>query len=195
MASDDVLFVPQRSRVASRRDVSTRSLLTRRIELALPIVSANMDTGTESAMAIALAREGGIGVVHRFLLIEHAAPEVAQVKRYLNYVIDDPYWIAAERTVAEARAEATARGVTGLLVSDGEGRLLGILTARDVRAEPDDRLVREAMTPRERLVLWPPARTSDPAPAKMRASSAPGVVASRRVAVGPRRAVAAEQAA
>jgi IMP dehydrogenase len=156
LAYDDVLLVPRRSSVASRREVSTRSQFTRGIELAVPIVSANMDTVTESPMAIALARVGGIGVLHRFLPIERAAAEVAWVKRYLNYVIDDPYWIAPDRTVAEARAEATDRGVTGLLVSDGEGRLLGILTARDVRAEPDDRLVRHAMTPRERLITAAP---------------------------------------
>jgi IMP dehydrogenase len=150
-----VLLVPRRSSVASRREVSTHSRFTRGIELAVPIVSANMDTVTESAMAIALARQGGIGVLHRFLPIDREAAEVSRVKRYLNYVIDDPYWIAPERTVVEARAEAADRGVTGLLVSDGEGRLLGILTARDVRAEPDDRLVREAMTPRERLITAP----------------------------------------
>jgi IMP dehydrogenase len=94
LAYDDVLLVPRRSSVASRRDVSTRSRFTRGIELAVPIVSANMDTVTESAMAIALAREGGIGVLHRFLPVDRAEAEVARVKRYLNYVIEDPYWIA-----------------------------------------------------------------------------------------------------
>src|SRR5438093_6791080 len=116
LSYDDVLIVPRRSSIASRREVSTRSRFTRSIELAVPIVSANMDTVTESAMAIALARVGGIGVIHRFLPIEREAAEVARVKRFLNYVIDDPYRIAPERTVGEARAEADRRSVTGLLV-------------------------------------------------------------------------------
>jgi IMP dehydrogenase len=157
LAYDDVLIVPRRSSVASRRDVSTRSRITRMIELAVPIVSANMDTVTESAMAIAMAQTGGLGVIHRFLPIEREAAEVAHVKRFLTYVIDDPYRIAPERTVAEARAEASRRGVSGLLVTSPEGKLLGILTARDLRAEPDERPVSEAMTPRERLVSAPPA--------------------------------------
>jgi IMP dehydrogenase len=156
LAFDDVLIVPRRSAVRSRRDVSTGSRFTRRVELAVPIVSANMDTVTESAMAIALARLGAIGVVHRFLPIEREAAEIARVKRFLNYVIDDPYTIAPERTIAEARAEAQRHGVTGLVVAREDGALLGVLTARDVRAEPDERLVGAAMTPRERLVTAPP---------------------------------------
>jgi IMP dehydrogenase len=155
LSYDDVLIVPRRSGVASRREIDTTSRFTRRIEVAVPIVSANMDTVTEAPMAIALARIGGLGVVHRFLPIEREAAEVARVKRDLNFVIDDPYTIAPDRTVAEARAEAGRHGVTGLVVVDAERALLGILTGRDVRAEPDDRLVREAMTPRDRLVTAP----------------------------------------
>src|SRR5438067_4180220 len=146
LAFDDVLIVPRRSAVRSRRDVSTDSRFTRRIGLAVPIVSANMDTVTESAMAIAFARLGGIGVVHRFLPIEREAAEVARVKRFLTYVIEDPYTIAPEATIAEARAEAERRGVTGLVVAGEDRTLLGMLTARDVRAEPDARLVGEAMS-------------------------------------------------
>jgi IMP dehydrogenase len=167
LAYDDVLLVPRRSSVASRRDVSTRTRFTRRIELAVPIVSANMDTVTESAMAIALAGHGGIGVLHRFLPIARQAAEVARVKRFLNYVIDDPYTITPDRTVADAGAEAAARGVSGLLVTDGEGRLLGLLTARDVRAEPDERPAGEAMTPLERLVTAPPGVSLEEARALM----------------------------
>src|SRR5205823_6525732 len=149
-------------------EVSTRSRFTRRTELAVPIVSANMDTVTEAPMAIALARAGGIGVVHRFLPIEREAAEVARVKRFLNYVIDDPYRIAPERTVGDARAEAGRHGVTGLLVTGEGGELLGILTGRDLRAEPDERPVREAMTPRERLVTAPPGIRLEDASALMR---------------------------
>jgi len=156
LAYDDVLIVPRRSGIASRREVSTRSSFTRRIEVAVPIVSASMDTVTESAMAIAMAQIGGIGAVHRFMPLEREAAEVARVKRFLNVVVDDPYRISPDRTVAEARAEAARHGVTGLLVTDGAGRLEGILTARDLRAEPDERPVHEAMTPRERLVTRSP---------------------------------------
>ncbi|MGH3025440.1 MAG: IMP dehydrogenase, partial [Gaiellaceae bacterium] len=156
LANDDVLLVPRRSSVASRRTVSTRSRFTRAIELAIPIVSANMDTVTESATAIALGRIGGIGVVHRFLPIEREAAEVARVKRALNHVIEDPYRIRAGATVGEARTETERQRVSGLLVTGDGGELLGILTARDLRAEPDERRVHEAMTPADRLVTAPP---------------------------------------
>ncbi|HLB04489.1 MAG TPA: IMP dehydrogenase, partial [Gaiellaceae bacterium] len=111
LAYDDVLIVPRRSGIASRREVSTRSSFTRRIEVAVPIVSASMDTVTESAMAIAMAQIGGMGAVHRFMPLEREAAEVARVKRFLNVVVDDPYRISPDRTVAEARAEAARHGV------------------------------------------------------------------------------------
>ena len=155
LSYDDVLIVPRRSGVRSRRDVSTRSRFTRRIEVAVPIVSASMDTVTESAMAIAMAQVGGIGAVHRFMSVEREAAEVARVKRFLTHVVSDPYQIAPDRTVADARAEAAGHGVTGLLVTGPDGALEGILTARDLRAEPDERPVREAMTPLDRLVTAP----------------------------------------
>ena len=167
LAYDDVLIVPRRSGVRSRRDVLTRSRFTRRIEVAVPIVSASMDTVTESAMAIALARVGGIGAIHRFMPVEREAAEVARVKRFLNYVIADPYRIAPDRTVREARAETARHGVSGLLVTDGEGRLEGILTARDLRAEPDERPVGQAMTPRDRLVTGAPGISLEEARALM----------------------------
>src|SRR5688500_19929205 len=88
---DDVLLVPRRSGVRSRRDVDTGTRLTRRIALAIPIVGANMDTVTEAAMAIALARMGGLGVVHRFLPVARQAAEVAAVKRSEAWVIDRPW--------------------------------------------------------------------------------------------------------
>jgi IMP dehydrogenase len=95
-------------------------VFTRRIEIALPIVSANMDTISESAMAIAVAGAGGIGVLHRFLPIEQQAAEVSRVKRFLSVVVTDPYRISPGDTVAEARAAAARNGVTGLLVADGD---------------------------------------------------------------------------
>src|SRR5919197_1344727 len=133
---DDVLLVPHRSAIRSRRDVSTRTCFTRRIELAVPLVSANMDTVTTAPMAIAMAQLGGIGVVHRFLGVDAQAAEVRRVKRFLTRVIVEPYTVAPDRTVAAARAEAERLGVTGLVVVDAERRPLGVLTPRDMRAAP-----------------------------------------------------------
>ena len=95
---DDVLLVPRRSRIRSRADVSTRTQLTRRIALEIPVVSANMDTVTTAPMAIALAQLGGIGVVHRFLSVEDEVAEVARVKRFRTRVISDPHTIAPDAT-------------------------------------------------------------------------------------------------
>jgi len=152
---EDVLLVPRRSRVRSRRHVSTRSRLSRELELAIPIVSANMDTVTTAPMAIAMAELGGLGVVHRFLPVDGQAEEVRRVKRYLNQVIEQPYAIGPERTVAEAAAEAQRLGVTGLVVVDAAARPLGMLTARDMRADGGD-TVASAMTPAERLITARP---------------------------------------
>ncbi len=153
---DDVLLVPRRSRVRSRRDVSTCVQFTPGIELQIPIVSANMDTVTTASMAIVLAQLGGIGVLHRFLSIEEEATDVRRVKRFLSHVVAEPYTVAPELTLAQARAEAERLDVTGFLVVDGDGHLLGMLTARDLAAgEPGDG-VASLMTPVERLVTAQP---------------------------------------
>ena len=159
---EDVLLVPRRSSIRSRRHVSTRSRFTRGVELAIPIVSANMDTVTTAPMAIAMAELGGLGVLHRFLPVAAQAEEVRRVKRYLGQVIEQPYTIGPERTVAEAAAEAKRVGVTGLVVVDPERRPVGILTARDMRADAGD-TVAAAMTPAERLVTAQPGIDLDEA--------------------------------
>ena len=159
---DDVLLVPRRSAIRSRRDVSTRSCFSRRIEVAVPLVSANMDTVTTAPMAIAMAELGGIGVVHRFLPVDGQAAEVHRVKRHLTWVIAEPCTVGPDRTVAEAAAQAGRLGVTGLVVVDAARRPLGILTARDMRAAPTAG-VAEAMTPADRLVTAPPGIGSDQA--------------------------------
>src|SRR5947209_1784454 len=100
---DDVLLVPRYSDVRSRRDVDTSARLTRRITLRVPIVSANMDTVTEAEMAIAMARHGGIGILHRFNTIEQQTNQVRQVKRSESFVIENPYTIGPENTVGDAR--------------------------------------------------------------------------------------------
>ncbi|MDR7423329.1 MAG: IMP dehydrogenase [Armatimonadota bacterium] len=154
---DDVLLVPKRSGVATRGQVDTRSRLTRRIEVAVPIVSANMDAVTESAMAIAMAREGGIGIIHRFLSVEQQVAEVRRVKRAESIVIDEPYQFGPERTVRDALAFMEEHGSAGLLVVNGAGQLLGLVTARDLLfANGGDETLASVMTPRERLVTAPP---------------------------------------
>jgi IMP dehydrogenase len=159
---EDVLLVPRRSSIRSRRHVSTRSRFTRGVELAIPIVSANMDTVTTAPMAIAMAELGGLGVLHRFQPADAQAEEVRRVKRYLGQVIERPYTIGPERTVAEAAAEARRLGVTGLVVVDPERRPVGILTARDMRADSGDS-VESAMTPAARLVTARPGIDLDEA--------------------------------
>jgi IMP dehydrogenase len=153
---DDVLLVPRRSRLRSRGDVSTRTQLTRRIALEIPVLSANMDTVTTAPMAIALAQLGGLGVVHRFLSVADEVAEVTRVKRFRTRVIADPHTVAPGASVAEARAESERLGVSGLLVVDGEGRLLGILTTRDLRAGAGQGTVADHMTPLDRLVTGEP---------------------------------------
>jgi IMP dehydrogenase len=156
---DDVLLVPRRSRIRSRADVSTRTQLTRKIALEIPVVSANMDTVTTAPMAIALAQLGGIGVVHRFLSVEDEVAEVTRVKRFRTRVISDPHTIAPGASLADARAETERLGVSGLLVVDDGGRLLGILTTRDLRAGSGGGTVAEHMTPLDRLVTGEPGIT------------------------------------
>ncbi len=162
---DDVLLVPARSAVTSRRDVDTSSLLLGEIRLESPIIAANMDTVCESAMAVTLAREGGIGFLHRFLTIEKQVKKVEQVKRAESIVIEKPYTIAAGRPAAEARALMDENGVAGLLVVEGDRRLLGILTGRDLRFEDDlgGKSVADLMTPAERLVTASSRTTAEDA--------------------------------
>ncbi len=156
MTFDDVLLIPRRSPVESRAEVDTRTRLARGIELSVPIVSANMDAVTESEMAIAMAREGGLGIIHRFLPTDQQVAEVRRVKRAESIVIEQPYTIRPDQTLREAVAFLEEHGSAGLLVVQ-DGRLVGIVTARDLLFEEDlDRPVREVMTPRERLVTAPP---------------------------------------
>ncbi len=152
---DDVLLEPKHSSISSRRDVDTTTQFSRHISMAIPVVSANMDTVTESAMAMAMARMGGIGIIHRFLPIERQAEEVRRVKRVEGWVIEDPYTIAPEDRVADARAAMARNGVSGLPVTDEHRRLVGILTTRDILFAADSELVRDRMTPRDRLVTAP----------------------------------------
>jgi IMP dehydrogenase len=133
---DDVLLVPAESSVLPA-DVSTRTRLTREIELEIPIVSAAMDTVSEARMAIALAREGGIGILHRNLSIEEQVAEVDRVKRSEAGMIDDPVTLAPDARVADALALMERYRISGVPIVDDGGRLVGILTNRDLRFEDD----------------------------------------------------------
>ena len=151
---DDVLIVPRRSTLTSRQEASTKTQLTKRIEINTPIITANMDTVTDATMAIAIARLGGIGIVHRFMSIEQHVEHIKKVKRAQNQIVQSPYIIHSDATVAEAEAYTAEVGITGLLVANGDNRLLGILSRRDfIFSENKNVLVRDIMTPRERLIV------------------------------------------
>src|SRR5436190_1176240 len=153
---DDVLLVPRRSSIASRRDVDTTSRLTRKINLGVPIVSANMDTVTDARLAVALAHEGGIGIIHRFMSIEEEAAEVARVKRPEEVVVRDIHTTSPNRTVREASLQMARSEVSSLLVVDRDGSLLGIVTTRDLLFEDrQDRPITEVMTGRADLITAP----------------------------------------
>jgi IMP dehydrogenase len=143
---DDVLLVPKRSPIVSRSQTDLRTKLSRNISLNMPLVSANMDTVTESQMAIAVAREGGIGIVHRFMTIEDQVDEVLKVKRSESVVIEQPYTVKPETTVAELYKLMAEYGVSGLLVED-QNKLAGIITRRDITFEKNvKRKVSDLMT-------------------------------------------------
>jgi IMP dehydrogenase len=148
---DDVLLVPAFSQVLPR-DTSLATRLSRNIQLNLPLVSAAMDTVTEARLAIAIAQEGGIGIVHKNLSAQQQAREVARVKRYESGVVREPLTIAPDATVREVMELSRQHGVSGFPVVEGK-KVVGIVTGRDLRFETRmDVTVREIMTPAERLV-------------------------------------------
>jgi IMP dehydrogenase len=148
---DDVLLVPAHSAILPR-DVSLATRLTRKIQLNLPLLSAAMDTVTEARLAIALAQEGGIGIVHKNLNPKAQAAEVAKVKRFESGVLKDPITVPPTMTVREVLALTRSYRISGLPVVDN-GVVVGIVTNRDTRFETNlDQAVRAIMTPRERLI-------------------------------------------
>jgi IMP dehydrogenase len=148
---DDVLLIPGYSEVLPK-DVSLKTRLTRGIELNIPLLSAAMDTVTEARLAIAMAQEGGIGIVHKNMTAEQQAAEVRKVKRYESGVVKDPITIDADATVGDLFELTRQNNISGVpVLSDGD--LVGIVTSRDVRFEYRlDATVREVMMPKERLV-------------------------------------------
>ena len=148
---DDVLLAPGYSEVVAT-DVSLRTRLTREIDLNLPLVSAAMDTVTEYRLAIAMAQEGGIGIVHKSMGVAEQAEQVRRVKKYESGVVKDPITIQQSATIAELTELTSAHGISGVPVLNGED-LVGIVTRRDVRFESNpQKLVSEIMTPRDKLV-------------------------------------------
>lgn len=135
---DDVLLVPQYSTVDSRRVLSTKSPLTKKILLHAPIVSANMDVVTESEMAITMAREGGIGIIHRFMTIAEQTRQIERVKKAESFVVENPLTMSDQATIGEVKRVVEETDTGGILIVDKNEKLVGIITTRDLLFEEDD---------------------------------------------------------
>ncbi len=154
---DDVLLVPAASSVLPS-DADTSTFVTRSIRMNIPLLSSAMDTVTEARMAIAMAQAGGIGVIHRNLGIEEQAVEVSRVKRFESGIVYKPITLTPDQTLADAKALMERYNITGFPVVDGQGRVVGIVTNRDMRFASDDKTpVRVMMTSENLAVLTEPA--------------------------------------
>ncbi len=163
---DDILLVPAYSEVLPK-DTSLRTQFTRNIHLNLPLVSAAMDTVTEARLAIAMAQEGGIGIIHKNMTAQDQAAHVSKVKRHESGILRDPVVITPTTTVLEVKQLSEELGVSGFPVLDG-GKVVGIVTNRDIRFETRlDVQVKDIMTPRERLVTAPEGISLADAKAKL----------------------------
>ncbi|NQV08655.1 IMP dehydrogenase [Candidatus Woesearchaeota archaeon] len=150
---DDVLLVPKKSSVNSRKDVNVRTMLTKKISMNIPLVSANMDTVTESKMAIRMAKEGGMGIIHRFMRTEDQVYQVLKVKRSESFIIEDPYTFPQEKTVEDAKKFMKEFDVGGLLIVNKDNKLTGILSRRDVLFAENRFLVSDVMTKDHDMVV------------------------------------------
>lgn len=149
---NDVLLVPKKTPLSSRSEAELKTVFTKNISLNIPLVSSNMASVTEHKMAIAMARNGGMGVIHQFGTIEEQVEEVKKVKRSTSYVIEHPLTVQEHITLGQAIETMHGRSVTSLLVMRGED-LVGIFTSRDYLFETDmNKRISEVMTPKERLV-------------------------------------------
>jgi len=154
---DDVLLVPKRSVAVSRQDVDTATQLTAAIRLQIPVISANMDTVTTAPMAIAMARAGGIGIIHRFMGVEAQAEQVKRVKRAEGFVVEEPCAIGQGATLAEAERLMSHYQVGGLVVNNGSHKLIGVITQRDLLLAPDiNASISSVMTPLDHIVSAKP---------------------------------------
>ncbi len=164
---DDILLIPAYSEILPHEiDLSTQ--ITRKIRLNIPLVSAAMDTVTESEMAIAMARQGGIGIIHKNMTIVEQGEEVDRVKRSQNFVINNPFFLTPEHFVHEAEALMGKYRISGVPICDNDGKLVGILTNRDLRFEIDfNKKIGEVMT-KENLVTAPVGTTLEESKATLR---------------------------
>ncbi|MEE3394933.1 MAG: IMP dehydrogenase, partial [Candidatus Onthomonas sp.] len=143
---DDVLLIPAESNVLPS-DIDLHTQLTKKVRLNIPVMSAAMDTVTEYRMAIAIAREGGIGIIHKNMSISAQAEQVDMVKRSENGVITNPFWLAPGHTIGEADDLCAKYRISGVPICEKGGKLVGIITNRDMKFETDrDRLISEVMT-------------------------------------------------
>lgn len=153
LAYDDVLLIPRKSQIRSRRDVITSTKLSRNISLAIPFISSNVDTVTESAMAITMAKLGGIGIIHRFMTIERHVEEVTRVKRSEGFIMGTPFTLSPGHTVGEARKRMKQHRVTSAIIVDDRQTVLGLVSERDMWFLTDDaKFMNDVMTPREKLI-------------------------------------------
>ena len=143
---DDVLLVPKYSDITSRSQTNLSTKLSQNISINIPFVSANMDTVTESSMAMAMARAGGIGIIHRFLSIQEQANEVLKVKRSGSVIIENPYSISSEKSIQDALDYAEDKEISGLLVVDSSSKLVGIITERDLLFADTNDHIQNVMT-------------------------------------------------
>jgi len=163
---DDIVLVPAKSDVLPE-EVDTRTRISRNIELNVPLISAAMDTVTEAGLAIALAQQGGIGIIHKNLSPDEQAREVFKVKRSESGVIRDPITLEPDQKISQAQSIMDKHNISGIPIVTGGGRLRGILTHRDLRFHQDgEQAVSEVMT-EEELVTAPPDTTLDEAKAKL----------------------------
>jgi IMP dehydrogenase len=159
LSFDDVMLIPARSEILPR-DVDLSTRLTRGLRVNIPLLSAAMDTVTEARLAIAMAQEGGIGIIHKNLTMEEQAAEVDRVKRSQAGIITHPFTLTAEHTLQDAEELMARYHVSGVPITDSENRLVGILTNRDMRFQEDfTRPIASVMTPKEKLVTVTPGTT------------------------------------
>ena len=151
---DDVLLIPNRSKILPR-EVILKTRLTKNIELNIPILSSAMDTVTESEMAIAVAREGGMGIIHKNMSINIQASEVDKVKRSESGMIFDPITLTSDKTIGDALRLMQQYKISGIPIIDKDNKLIGILTNRDLRFEPDETLLVSEIMTKENLVIAP----------------------------------------
>ena len=160
---DDVLLIPAKSEVVPKM-INLETHLTKKIKLNIPLMSAAMDTVTESELAIAIAREGGVGVIHKNMTIEKQASEVERVKRSENGVIRDPFYLAPENTVFEADQLMARYRISGVPICDENKKLVGIITNRDMRFLTDLNVpIKDYMTTKEKLITLKEGATLDEA--------------------------------